>query len=177
MEHLIKFCMKHIYSKSYMVFQSTPWNLTLGGIERSNEGHWVFIGLCIIGNVLLDSGVVRPRPCPRSEMRSRSKWKVSCTSTMIVQLICTKYMQICEAVWAESRTQSTTCILSSLGGDTHRVCDSWSEGPGFESCVGWLLRCGHIPVVPNWFNKGLVVCITVCGCVHLKDPLGVCRKE
>ena len=26
-------------------------------------------------------------------------------------------------------------------------------------------------MVPNWFNKGLVVCITVCGCVHLKDPL------
>ena len=35
--------------------------MTLGGIERSNQGHWVFIGLCIIGNVLLDSGAVRPR--------------------------------------------------------------------------------------------------------------------
>ena len=52
-----------------------------------------------------------------------------------------------------------------------------SEGPGFESCVGWLLRCGHIPVVPNWFNKGLVVCITVYGCVHLKDPLESVEKE
>ena len=62
--------------------------------------------------------------------------------------------------------------MSSLGG----VCDSWSEGPGFESCVGWLLRCGHIPV-PNWFNKGLVVCITVCGCVHLKDPLESVEKR
>ena len=29
---------------------------------------------------------------------------------MIVQLIGTKYVQICEAVWAESRTQSTTPI-------------------------------------------------------------------
>ena len=29
---------------------------------------------------------------------------------MIVQLIGTKYMQICEVVWAESRTQSTTRI-------------------------------------------------------------------
>ena len=66
---------------------------------------------------------------------------------------------------------------SSLGGDTHRVCDSWSEGPGFESCVGWLLWCGHIPVVPNWFNKGLVVCITVYGCVHLKDPLESIEKS
>ena len=55
--------------------------------------------------------------------------------------------------------------------------DSWSEGPGFESCVGWLLWCGHIPVVPNWFNKGLVVCITVCGCVHLKDPLESVEKS
>ena len=47
-------------------------------------------------------------PCPGSKMRSRSKWKVCCTSTMIVQLIGTKCVQICEAVWAESRTQSTT---------------------------------------------------------------------
>ena len=33
----------------------------LGGIEMSNQGHWVFIGMCIIDNVLLDSGAVRPR--------------------------------------------------------------------------------------------------------------------
>ena len=45
MEHLIKFCMKRLYSKSYMVFQSTPWHMILGGIERSNQGHWVFIQL------------------------------------------------------------------------------------------------------------------------------------
>ena len=44
-----------------MVFQFTPWHLTLGGIEKSNQGHWVFIGLCIIDNVLLDIGVVMPR--------------------------------------------------------------------------------------------------------------------
>ena len=44
-------------------------------------------------------------PCPGSEMRSRSKWKVSCTPTMIVRLIGIKYVQICEAVWAESCTQ------------------------------------------------------------------------
>ena len=42
--------------------------------------------------------------------KSRSKWKVCCTSTMIVQLIGTKYVKICEAVWAESRTQSTTVL-------------------------------------------------------------------
>ena len=47
-------------------------------------------------------------PFPESEMRSWSKWKVCCTSTMIVQLIGIKCVQICEAVWAESRTQSTT---------------------------------------------------------------------
>ena len=29
----------------------------ISGIERSNQDHWVFIGLCIIDNVLLDSGV------------------------------------------------------------------------------------------------------------------------
>ena len=35
--------------------------MTLGDIERSNQGNLVFIGLCIIHNVLLDSGAVRPR--------------------------------------------------------------------------------------------------------------------
>ena len=44
-----------------MVFQFIPSHLTLGGPERSNQGHWLFIGLCIIDNVLLDSGAVRPR--------------------------------------------------------------------------------------------------------------------
>ena len=34
----------------------TSWHLTLCGIERSNQGHLVFIGLCIILNILLDSG-------------------------------------------------------------------------------------------------------------------------
>ena len=34
-----------------------------------------------------------------------------------------------------------------------------------------------IPVVPNWFNKGLVVCKTVYGCVHLKDPLESVEKS
>ena len=32
----------------------------LGGIERSCQCHCVFIGLCIIDDVLLDSGAVRP---------------------------------------------------------------------------------------------------------------------
>ena len=45
-----------------MVFQFTLWHLTLGGIERSNQGHWVFIGMCIIYKcIILDSGAVRPR--------------------------------------------------------------------------------------------------------------------
>ena len=44
-----------------MVFQFTSWHLTLGGIERLNQGHLVFIGLYIILSVLLDSGAVRPR--------------------------------------------------------------------------------------------------------------------
>ena len=30
-----------------MVFQFTPLHLTLGGIERSNQDHWVLIWLCI----------------------------------------------------------------------------------------------------------------------------------
>ena len=38
------------HSKSYMVFQFTPLHLTLGGIERSNEDHWVLIWLCILDN-------------------------------------------------------------------------------------------------------------------------------
>ena len=30
---------------------------------------------------------------------------------------------------------------------------------------------------PNWFNKGLVMCITVYGCVHLKDPFESVEKS
>ena len=41
---------ENTYSKSYMVFQFTPLHLTLGGIERSNQDHWVLIWLCIIDN-------------------------------------------------------------------------------------------------------------------------------
>ena len=44
----------------------------------------------------------------------------------------------------------------------------------------WVGCCGvdiYIPVVPNWFNKGLVVRITVYGCVHLKDPLESVEKS
>ena len=41
--------MKYIYSKSCMVVQFTSWYLTLGGIERSNLGHWaVYHRQCII---------------------------------------------------------------------------------------------------------------------------------
>ena len=28
------------------------------------------------------------------------------------------------------------CIFSPLGGDTHRVCNAWSDGPEFASCTG-----------------------------------------
>ena len=38
MDHLIKVCMKPTYSK----------HVTLGDIERSNQGHGVFIGLYTI---------------------------------------------------------------------------------------------------------------------------------
>ena len=38
-----------------MVFQFTPRHFA--GIETQNQ--WVFIGLCIIDNVLLDSGALR----------------------------------------------------------------------------------------------------------------------
>ena len=34
----------------YMVFQFTPLHLTLGGIERSNQDHWVLIWQCIMDN-------------------------------------------------------------------------------------------------------------------------------
>ena len=33
-----------------MVFQFTPLHYTLGGIERSNQDHWILIWLCIIDN-------------------------------------------------------------------------------------------------------------------------------
>ena len=50
-----------MHSKSYTVFQFIPGHLTFAGIERLNQGHWVFIGLYIIDYVLLDSGAVRLR--------------------------------------------------------------------------------------------------------------------
>ena len=50
-----------LYHIQYMVFQFTSLHLTLGGIERSNQGQLVFIGLYIMLSVLLDSGTVRPR--------------------------------------------------------------------------------------------------------------------
>ena len=39
----------------------------------------------------------------------------------------------------------------------------------------WVGCCGVD--IYQWFNKGLVVCITVCGCVHLKDPLESVEKS
>ena len=47
MTHINKFCMK-----PYIVNQFTPLHLTLGGIDRLNLGYRVFIGLCVIDNVL-----------------------------------------------------------------------------------------------------------------------------
>ena len=44
-----------------MVLEFTLLHLTLGGKERFNKGHLVFIWLCIIHNVILDSGAIRPR--------------------------------------------------------------------------------------------------------------------
>ena len=41
-----------------MVFQFTSWHLNLGGIERSNQGHLVFIGLYIILKY-----IIRQRSC------------------------------------------------------------------------------------------------------------------
>ena len=32
-------------------------------------------------------------------------------------------------------------------------------------------------MMPNWFNKGLMVCQTVYGCVHLKEPLESVEKS
>ena len=62
MEHHIKFLM-NTYSKSYTLYGLSIYIMTfdLGGIERSNQGHLVFIGLYVILSVLLDSGAVRPR--------------------------------------------------------------------------------------------------------------------
>ena len=48
---------------------------------------------------------------------------------MIVQLIVIKCVQICEAIWAESRTQSTTPIR-----------DGWTHGHEY-----YVPRSGHSP--------------------------------
>ena len=70
------------YSKSYMVFQFTPLHLTLGGIERSNQDHWVLIWLCIIDTKAIRDG--RPRP-PRHQVgwdivRRECACQISCWS-------------------------------------------------------------------------------------------------
>ena len=57
----------------------------------------------------------------------------------------------------------------------HRVCISWSQGSGCESCAGFSAVdiCIYIcmPVVFNWFIKSLVVCKSAYGCVNLRDSL------
>ena len=58
MEHHIKFSMKHIIYNYCLSGLSHDFDL---GIKRQNQGHLVFIGLCIIDNVLLDSGAFMPR--------------------------------------------------------------------------------------------------------------------
>ena len=63
-------------------------------------------------------------------------------------------------------TKSRWQMMSSLGSNTHRVCDlairrSWAL------LLCGVLRCGQIAVLRNWFIKGLVVCKTVYGRVHL----------
>ena len=40
-----------------------------------------------------------------------------------------------------------------------------------------LLRCGHMPLLPNWFIKGVMVCKTVDGYARLKDPLESIEKS
>ena len=80
-------------------------------------------------------------PCPGSKMRSRSKWKVCCTSTMIVQLIGTKCVQICEAVWAESRTQSTIRLI------WHQVCANMWSG------LGWFAHTKYHPSYIKYAEK------------------------
>ena len=74
-------------------------------------------------------------------------------------------------VFHKSDTLQIHSVVTHIGSVTRD-----QKVPG-SNPVGWLLRCGHIPVVPNWFNKGLVVCITVYGSVHLKDPLESVEKS
>ena len=45
MEHLMKFCMKPFIVNQFSVY---PMTFTFGGIEMSNQGYWVFMGLRII---------------------------------------------------------------------------------------------------------------------------------
>ena len=84
-------------------------------------------------------------PRPESEMRSRSKLKVSCTSTMIVQLIGTKYVQICEAVGL-SRANKVPPVFG-----TDRCTDTWTWiicPPVWDNY--WLI----ISLMYNWvFNR------------------------
>ena len=78
------------------------------GPRRAHKVPPILYKVCRKNNVFL-------WPCPGSEIKSRSKWNVCCTSTVIVQLIDTKYVQICVAVGAESRTQSTTRHIKYAG--------------------------------------------------------------
>ena len=46
---------------TFVIYLGQYLRKTLGGIETSNQGHLVFIGMCIILNVLLNSAAVMPR--------------------------------------------------------------------------------------------------------------------
>ena len=64
-------------------------------------------------------------PCPGSIMRSRSKWKACCTSTMIVQLIGTKCVQICEAVGQSHTHKVPPSCIKYAGKQSFFVTLSW----------------------------------------------------
>ena len=76
-----------------MVFQFTSLHLTLGDIERSNQGHLVFIGLYIILSVLLDSVTVRPR-CLLLPFHKLSKPNVNNTYMSALSLKITPFRAI-----------------------------------------------------------------------------------
>ena len=50
------------------------------------------------------------------------------------------------------------------------VVPDWIYASGTWLDIYQLYLTGYIPVVPDWFFKGMVVCKTLYGRIHLKDP-------
>ena len=153
------------------------------------ENMWSGLGWVIFTKYHLSDIKYAGKQSPGSEIKSRSKWKVCCTSTMIVQLIGIKCVQICKAAWAESHTQSTTPIRD---GRTHACTDGCTDMNPMSPVRGihpagdkelflsmysnppWACGCGFLfsrPVLQNYTQFGTILTWEILIKTHTNSDL------